>query len=67
VDVDGYVAALPADVRARMEELRRLVREVAPWRGTENTLGLPHIEPPLSAGLVERLLGLLLAQRQAGG
>ena len=113
MDVDGYVAALPADVRARMEQLRRLVRavvpdvaetisyamptfvldgrplvhvaawkhhiglyplppldaalerEVAPWRGTKDTLRLPHTQP-LPADLVERLLGLLLAQRRAG-
>jgi uncharacterized protein YdhG (YjbR/CyaY superfamily) len=36
VDVDGYVAALPDDVRARMDELRRLVRSVVP--GVEETI-----------------------------
>jgi hypothetical protein len=42
-----------------------LEREVAPWRGTKDTLGLPHTQP-LPADLVERLLGLLLAQPRAG-
>jgi uncharacterized protein YdhG (YjbR/CyaY superfamily) len=28
--VDGYVAALPEDVRVRMDELRRVVRAVVP-------------------------------------
>jgi uncharacterized protein YdhG (YjbR/CyaY superfamily) len=111
--VDGYVAALPDDVRARMEELRRAVRsvvpdveetisyamptfvldgrplvhvaawkhhiglyplpaldaalerEVAPWRGTKDTLRLPH-RKPLPADLVERVLAVLVAQRRAG-
>ncbi len=114
MDVDGYVAALPDDVRERVDELRRLVRaavpdvvetisyamptfvlddrplvhvaawkhhiglyplpaldpelerEVAPWRGTKDTLKLPHAKP-LPTALVERVLGLLLAQRRAGG
>ena len=111
--VDGYVAALPDDVRARMEQLRRAVRsvvpdveetisyamptfvldgrpllhvaawkhhiglyplpvldaalerEVAPWRGTKDTLKLPYGQP-LPVDLVERVLGVLVAQRRAG-
>jgi uncharacterized protein YdhG (YjbR/CyaY superfamily) len=113
VDVDGYVAALPDDVRARMDELRRLVRsvvpdvqetisyamptfvldgqplvhvaawkhhiglyplpvldaalerEVGPWRGTKDTMKLPHGRP-LPLHRVERVLSAQLAQRRAG-
>lgn len=111
--VDGYVAALPDDVAARMEDLRRVLRavvpdveetisyamptfvldgrplvhvaawkhhiglyplpavdgalerEVAPWRGTKDTMKLPHGKP-LPLDLVERVLAVLLDQRRAG-
>jgi uncharacterized protein YdhG (YjbR/CyaY superfamily) len=111
--VDEYVAALPDDVRSRMDELRRVVRsvvpdveetisyamptfvldgqplvhvaawkqhigiyplppvdaalerELAPWRGTKDTVKLPHGKP-LPVDLVERVLTVLLAQRRAG-
>ena len=109
--VDGYVAALPDDVRDRMGELRRLVRsvvpgveetisyamptfvldgqplvhvaawkhhiglyplpplgaalerEVAPWRGSKDTMKLPHGRP-LPVDLVERVLAAQVAQRE---
>lgn len=112
--VDGYVEGLPDDVRARMAEIRRLLRsvapdveetisyamptftldgapvvhvaawkahiglyplpaldaelerEVAPWRGTKDTLRLPHSRP-LPVDLVGRVLAALVAQRRAGG
>ena len=111
--VDDDVAALPDDVRARMADVRRLVRavvpgagetisyamptftldgrplvhvaawkahiglyplpaldaglerEVAPWRGTRDTMRLPHREP-LPLDLLERVLLLLVEQRRAG-
>jgi uncharacterized protein YdhG (YjbR/CyaY superfamily) len=42
-----------------------LERDVAPWRGTKDTLKLPHGKP-LPVDLVERVLGVLVAQRRAG-
>jgi uncharacterized protein YdhG (YjbR/CyaY superfamily) len=112
--VDGYVAALPDEVRARMDALRRVLRsvvpdveetisyamptfvldgrplvhvaawkhhiglyplppldatlerEVAPWRGAEDAMTLPHTEP-LPVDLVERVVTVLLEQRRGGG
>ena len=111
--VDRYVEGLPDDVRARMAEIRRLLRsaapdveetisyamptfaldgrpvvhvaawnahiglyplpaldaelerEVAPWRGTRDTMRLPHREP-LPLDLLERVVLLLVEQRRAG-
>lgn len=42
-----------------------LEREVAPWRGTEDTLKLPH-RTAFPTRLVERVVAVLLEQRRSG-
>jgi len=39
--VDDYLAALPADVRARLEEVRRVVHEVVPEAGETISYAMP--------------------------
>jgi uncharacterized protein YdhG (YjbR/CyaY superfamily) len=39
--VDGYLAALPDDVRARMEQLRQVVRSVVPDAGETISYAMP--------------------------
>jgi len=52
--VDDYLAALPADVRARLED-----------RGTTDSMRLPHSRP-LPRELVARVVGVLADRRRAG-
>lgn len=40
-DVDGYLATLPVDARARLEELRRIVKAVAPSAVEGISYGMP--------------------------
>ena len=60
--VEAYLAGLPADVRARMEELRAAVAEVAPGVQERISYAMPVFTldgaPLLHAGAWKRHIGL---------
>ncbi|MFQ1004325.1 iron chaperone [Modestobacter sp. SSW1-42] len=60
--VEEYLAELPADVRARVEELRRVVAEVAPGAGEAISYAMPVFTldgaPLLHAGAWKQHIGL---------
>ena len=60
--VEEYLAALPADVRARVEELRRVVQQVAPGAGEAISYAMPVFTvdgaPLLHVGAWKHHIGL---------
>jgi len=61
-DIDAYIAKAPKEVRAKLEEIRKAIREVAPNAAESISYGMPGYDKGRIAwfGLMKRHIGLYL-------